>query len=224
VSPCRTVAALLAKEARILRLPLAIGLPFVLLQAMTFLMWSRGAYLGYMVAATLAFALAGAFLDHRYRVDPLFASLPIPRDVAVAARYLWCALVVAVMLGVTVGAARMTTVPGPEGTGAREAIAFLSATMLPLASFLPFHYRWGFGAGSARYPILLGIVAAVGAGAGVLARAAGTDLVTVARAALEQAISALGPAACVLVAALLLAALGFLSYLLSVRFYARRDL
>lgn len=52
----------------------------------------------------------------------------------------------------------------PAGPGAQGAIGFLAITPLPLAPFLPFNYRWGFGAGAARFPILLRVAAAIGGG------------------------------------------------------------
>jgi hypothetical protein len=64
-------------------------------------------YVLYMAAATNLLALAGAIVDDRYRVEPFLASLPIRRELLVAARYLWCALAIALTLGLIIAEVRV---------------------------------------------------------------------------------------------------------------------
>jgi len=229
----RSLWALLAKELRVIRIGVVIGLPINLLQAITFLKWDMLGYVSYMASGTSLLALAGTIVDDRFRMDPFFASLPIRRELVVAARYLWCGLAIALMLGLIIGESRALEALGilrprasalPATLGASEAVLFLLATALPLSLFLPFHYRWGLGAGAARFSMAAVGVALLGAGAGLVGRAAGRRPAVAIGLFLQSVMAALGPAVSVLLTVLLLAALGCVSCLLSFRFYARRDL
>ena len=150
---------------------------------MTFILSGPLSYVLYMAAAAMLLSLAGAFVDDRYRVEPLIASLPIRRELMVTVRCLWCAVAIAFMLALTVGEVRVLAALSiqkseadmPRTLGAPRTVLFLLATAVPLALFLPFQFSWGLGPGAARFSMVAAGLAVLGGGAALVARAAGVS-------------------------------------------------
>lgn len=199
------------------------------------------------MGACLAFVAAATILaiDDYYRTDPLFAALPGTRRALVAGRYLaWGAFTVAslgcflaftaaIHAGFRENARDLAALLSLEAV-----VAFLAATLAAGALFLPLHFRLGFWRGMWVFTVgglvaamaglnLLSGLAPSGPEAGVRPVAVPGAFASTARGlrALAGFIERdLGRPEVAAGLAAVIALLVYLSYRLSVRFYAKRDL
>jgi hypothetical protein len=182
---------------------------------------SPGGFLAAGLGLTFILAAVPMAIDDRYKTDPLFAALPGRRAGVVAGRYLSWGFAVLAGLVLNLGAAALLVI-ALKSTAAhlvpllsvRGALAFLAASLLASAAFLPLYFRFGFwkslwifAAGAvclgAAFSLLAPILAPPPAGPAAL---------------LPQ-----NPAACLGTGAGFLLLL-FLSFRLSCYFYKKRDL
>ena len=182
-----------------------------------------------------AIALA---IDDRYQTKPLFAALPGTRRSLVKGRYLaWAAETAAclalflvytalIQAGFGERAPRLVSLVSVKGVA-----AFLAGTLLAGLVFLPFHFRLGFwrgmwwftGAGFVLSVAALNAAARlVPAGACVLPAASALPLAFASTSRGLRALAWLIDR--YLARPSVIAALVYLSYRLSVRFYKKRDL
>jgi hypothetical protein len=194
-------------------------------------------------ALACSFTVVLLVIEWRHGGERFVASLPVARADVVKARYggaLGAALVATCLYGLyghalaAIGGDRLTRIWGgrPAGWESWEGyLAFFVVVSLACSAFLPFHFRLGFGRGSAVFvatalPLLLlaGLVprwlarGTVEAGAPPLLP---SESIQAALAGLSASLGAWITAALALAA---VAAVGILSVDLSVRFYDRRDL
>lgn len=227
----RSVVALLARELRLLGTGLAVAAPILLLQAFTFLAWGSPegfAYLVYLAVVAIAAGLVGLVVDEHAGAQAQVAALPVERRVLVASRYVWCALVIAAVAGLAIveerlfrGLAAGRGLSWPAAPlGAGHLALYLAGAALPMWAYLPFAFRWGAGAGAARFACAAGSLAVL---AGVAGAAARLRLPAVAEL-LAAVTASRGAAARLAVTCAALAALGVTSHALSRRAFDRRDL
>ena len=200
---------------------------------------ASGACLAFVAAVTVM------IIDDFYRTDPLFAALPGTRRSLVAGRYLawgtftiaclgfFLASTAAIHAGFSDRAPRLISLLSLKG-----ATAFLAATVVAGALFLPLHFRLGFWramwvfsvAGLVLSAAGLNIIAGLapdGAGAGTRSAEMPGAFASTARGlrALAGLIDHdLGRPDIAAVVAVVIMLLVYLSYRLSVRFCEKRDL
>lgn len=236
--------AILRKDLRATRLFWA---PMAFSYFSFLLMFMENVWVYLATGACLAFVAAAVVLaiDDLYRTDPLFAALPGTRRSLVAGRYLaWGAVTVAWLGFFLVSTAAIHAGLGDRFPGLisllslKGATAFLAATAVAGALFLPLYFRLGFwramwvftAAGLvlsvAGVNVLAGL-APGGAGAGTGSAELPGAFASTARGlrALAGLIDRdLGRPAVAAVVAVVIMLLVSLSYRLSVRLYERRDI
>jgi len=197
--------------------------------------WSAGLALGFTVLLLT--------LEWRLDAERFVASLPVSRAEVVKARYaatLAVAVVATALFGLygealtSMGRHRLPRIwagrlPGWESWEGYLAL-FLVLSLVSL-TFLPFHFRLGFGRGSVAFlatalpTALLSVLAARGLGEGASSAAAHAPLPSEAiRTALAAQAGQWGAGSTAAASLIAVALLGFLSVRLSIRFYDRRDL
>ena len=152
---------------------LRVGLPFLVVLVVMFILGSAGAvrapvyfWVSLVFAATLMLGLSQ--MDWRHGVDRFVHSLPVSRDLVVYARYgsalLGGALTLAIaaIAGVLRGAALDTVGRAwPRLVSVDVALAWVLLFALIVALYLPCYFRWGHGKGY--------IIGALAIAAGVVA-------------------------------------------------------
>ena len=240
----RPAIALLRKDLRTTRIfwaPMAFSYGTFLLMFMEYrwVFLATGAALAFIAAVTVL------GIDDRYMSDPLNAALPGTRRTLAGGRYLGWAVFTAAALALFLAfTALMRAGFGDRAAGlaslltVQGAAAFLVGTSFAGLFFFPFYFRWGFWRGlwsflAAGLVLWIAVLYAaprlVPADACSLlqARPAGGAFGSTVRGfrALAWLIdNPLGSPVGLAAAAIVLAALFFASYRLSVRFYRDRDL
>ena len=234
----------LRKDLRITRI---LWVPMAFSFGVFLLMFMENLWIYLATGACLTFVMAATALgiDDRYQTEPLFAALPGTRRSLVRGRYLAWGVVTAAGLGLFLAytallhagfgerAPRLASLVSIKG-----AAVFLIGTVLAGLIYLPFHFRFGFWRGMGLFTVA-GVVLSVVA------------LNAVARLVPAEAISA-GPTSSlpgsfaslargllsfawlidrhmvkpkvIAAAAIVLAISVYLSFLLSVSFYRKRDI
>jgi hypothetical protein len=174
-------------------------------------------------------------LDDRGGAEALYGSLPLRRSTVVGGRYLLAGLLAAAGGAIVFGSLPLldaltrarhelpatTFLLSPEGV-----VGFLLAVAPPMLIFLPLCFGYGFGRGTIRFVVVMGILGFLAAAAAGprLSRTLSGNPVQEAVRALGTVRGALGTPLFIAAAVLVTAGLTAISLALSMKAYERREL